>query len=370
MPIPIDKLRSIKHLITHKDCADGIAAAMIIKDVLPDVKVSFQHYDDPQHMSHVPEEGALFCDFSPFYPKPPKDDASDEDKAEYAKLRDLAEQRIMAWIEMGAIVLDHHRSQKAVVERFGELGVFADEHKEPGVCGATLAFREVWQHLAKDDLQEVMEGENVRMKPEQWREYRAAVEDFAVLSGIRDTWQKTNPRFRDACEQAEAIRFWGADDLVGLPVAEWGPKLDHMGTTLFRKKLENAQKAIDKGWRFTLKNGRRVIVFEGLAETSDAAELLGEEVDFLVGFGFTCEEGKPRMVFSTRSHTDFNCEKFCTAQGGGGHLRAAGFPVVKFDPMTTANPYAYIHDLLTKWDEDAPVPTQAEIIQAALKDKP
>ena len=46
--------------------------------------------------------------------------------------------------------------------------------------------------------------------------------------------------------------------------------------------------------------------------SSDVAEALGEEVDFVVAFGFTVDKPKgggqnPICIFSTRSHTDFEC---------------------------------------------------------------
>lgn len=314
MPIPIEKLRAVTKIVTHKNCPDGVASAMILKDVLPDATIEFQHYDDEAHSNHEPEPGVLFCDFSP------------------SKTGDLD-----GWVKAGAIVLDHHKSQREVVERFGELGVFADEHEEPGVCGATLAYREVWAPLMQH--------------PSSSRPINGpTVEEFATLSGIRDTWQKNDPRWREACEQAEAVRFWPEEELVGLPVGSWPEKLA-LGSVLFNKRLRGAQKAIDNGWRFITPSGRRVIVFEGLRQTSDAAEILGSEVDFVVGFGFVCESNKPKMIYSTRSHTDFDCSAFATAHGGGGHLRAAGFSISDYDPMTAANPYALIHKLLESWSE-------------------
>ena len=154
MSIPTPKLRAVRHIIAHDNCPDGVASAMILKQVLPDAKVSFVQYNTPEHESMAPEEHALFCDFSPATPE--------------------------GWVEKGAIVLDHHKTAKTVVEAFGELGVYADEAAEPGVCGALLAYREVWLQLAKEQY----EGE------------AEVVETFSTLAGIRDTWQKHDSRWR------------------------------------------------------------------------------------------------------------------------------------------------------------------------------
>lgn len=40
----VDELRSVNHIITHANCADGIASAMLLTWVLPDARVSFVQY--------------------------------------------------------------------------------------------------------------------------------------------------------------------------------------------------------------------------------------------------------------------------------------------------------------------------------------
>ena len=327
--LPIDKLRAVTHIVTHKNCPDGVASAMILKDVLPDAKLSFQQYDDPEHENHEPEPGVLFCDFSPH------------------------SSRVNGWVEAGAIVLDHHKSAEEVVAKFGELGRFADEKAEPGICGATLAFREVWYPLSSDDLVEP-HGIVTEMGADRRHDAKAAiVAEFATLAGIRDTWQTKDPRWLEGCHQAEALAFWPHEELLGLSVGGWAEKLV-LGPTLFKKRLKRAQDAIDNGYRFVTPSGRKVIVFEGLRPTSDAANTLDDDpnpVDLVVGFGFVAFDNKIQMIFSTRSHTDFDCQKFCKAHGGGGHLRAAGITIKDYNPLTNPNPYAHIQTLLADWKE-------------------
>ena len=323
MPIPLDKLRAVTHIVTHANCPDGVASAMILRDVYPDAKLSFQQYDDPDHENHEPEPNVLFCDFSPH------------------------KSRVNGWVEAGAIVLDHHKSAKEVVAQFSD-GVFADEKAEPGVCGATLAYREVWYPLTEDEVEPIDLGSDRRHDAKA-----AIVRELATLAGIRDTWQTKDPRWLQGCHQAEALSFWPHEDLVGLPVDAWAEKLT-LGPMLFKKRLKRAQDAIDRGFRFTTPSGRKVIVFEGLRPTSDAANLLDNDpnpVDFVVGFGFVAHDNKIQMIFSTRSHTDFDCSKFCSAHGGGGHLRAAGITIKDYNPQTALNPYAHIQELLAGWQE-------------------
>lgn len=290
MPIPIEKIHSLKHLIVHERCPDGTASAMMLKYCFPDLDVQFVQYDTEAHRNVEVRPHTIFADFSP-HPD-----------------------RVGDFVQAESVVLDHHRTAQQVVAEFGELGVFGDETSEPGVCGATLAFREVCKPSLEGHGYDV--GHLLRL-----------MEDFAILAGIRDTWQRENPRWREACEQASALDFWPWDRLVGLPAVDWKEKLE-IGPILFQKKLDTVKRFGDNALRFVSEKGTKVAVFQGVKMSSDVAEHLHTEVDLVIGFDVFLVDGEPSMVLSTRSHTDFDCGKFCKAHGGGGHTRAAGFKVV------------------------------------------
>jgi len=283
--IPIEKLQDLKHIVVHDACPDGSASAMILKLCLPDADVQFVQYDSPQHETLKVRPNTIFADFSPH------------------------EGQVKDFISAEAVVLDHHKTQRDVVAEFGELGIFGDEVTEPGVCGAVLAFREVWRPL--------------QMLPGSPRD--AEIMDFAKLAGIRDTWQTQDPRWREACEQAAALHFWPDDILLAARPELWQEKLS-LGPVLFQQKLDMAKRNADSSFRFTSEAGTKVAVFEGSRTTSDAAEYLdGQEVDLVIGFDIFMQAGKPAMIFSMRSHTDFDCALMAKAHGGGGHTKAAGF---------------------------------------------
>ena len=115
MPIPLEVLKAVKTIVAHEKCPDGIAAALILKDVLPEARVIFCQYSTPEHETLAAEPGMLFADFSP--PKA----------------------RVQEFVDKGAVVLDHHKTAKDIVAAFGDNGVFGDEIAEPGVSGAVLA---------------------------------------------------------------------------------------------------------------------------------------------------------------------------------------------------------------------------------------
>lgn len=294
--LPLEVLTKLRHLVTHENCPDGVASAMIIKDAIPEIKVTFVNYNTKELAELEPEAGMVFCDFAP-----PRD-------------------RVQDFVDAGVVCLDHHRASKDIVSAFGPLGVFADEDDNPGVSGAVLAYEQVWKPLV------LSRGNNDALSSD-------VVREFAVVAGIRDTFQKKDSRWRQACEQAETLMFYPEDLLLGLPSQQWPLLVEKshpdvkIGTLLFDRRLKGAKRAADNGYRFVTRAGTRAVVFDNVRASSDAADYLGAKADIVVGFSTRATDGKPTVTFSTRSHTDFDCAKFCKQMGGGGHTRAAGFTV-------------------------------------------
>jgi hypothetical protein len=254
------------------------------------------------------------------------------------------------------------------VALFGENGVFADELTEPGISGASLAYEHVWKLSAVG----------------RWIEHAersAFALQFAVLAGIRDTWQRSHHWWHDACAQAEALHFFPNSYWMAKPFDVIAEELDidgamfAIGKMLIQKKDEKVQKCIENAFMFKSKRGTRVIVFEGLVETSDAAEKLGDSVDLVIGFKTVCEPGlpgienakaglngpQPKYIFSTRSHSSFNCSAFAKYFGGGGHTKAAGFAqtfTANYEAATSrldvaSNPFSFAENCVDMF-ESAP----------------
>jgi len=309
--IPIEKLAAVRTIVTHDSCPDGTASAIILHDALPEAKVLFVQYGSEAHKNLQPEPGMLFCDITPVAESAP------------------------GFVQMGALVLDHHRTARGIVEQFGEGGVFADEAKEPGVCGAMLAYRHVWWPLRLTTP------------------YDGFVHRFATLAGVRDTWQRKDPRWEEACAQASILHFipnekWLARNLGQIATA-WATEYEWLGVLLQEKQTKDVARTAGRGWPFTTAKGTRVLVIPSTM-TSDVAELLDTKYDLIVGFGYTFDPkvGYPQMSLSTRSHTTFDCASFCKTHGGGGHTKAAGCP---FDVMPDMlNPYIFIEKLIRAYE--------------------
>ena len=333
----IDVLKQVTDIVCHDNCSDGTLSAILLLDALPGARVHFCSYGLAQEKLEA-REGMLFCDFSPH--------------------ADTCQR----FLDAGAVVLDHHRTAASIVAKFGDRGVFADENIEPGVSGAVLAYRHVWLPL----------------KQEQWRQYKgplAAVtadlrnqerqqaETLSRLIGIRDTWQKNDPDWEQACALAEGLRFFGQENWLTIlePFAAdrgdfWKARIG-VGSRLVEKHAETLQRLAKGAYRFTSHKGTRVVMFQGVSFTSDACELVrkGNEADLVVGFDhFPMEGGQAPLVFSTRATGDtFDCAGFCKAQGGGGHTKAAGFSI-RFDPAVgTQDPYSLLRARLKAYEASA-----------------
>ena len=292
MTFPLDKLRAVTTIVSHDSCADGTGSALFLKDALPHARVVFvQHGTDAfKTLSATP--GMLFCDISP-----PAD-------------------RVDEFIAAGALVLDHHRTARSVVDRFGDDGVFADEAREPGVSGTVLAYRHVWQPLRERDVEPHV---------------RAWAESFATLAGIRDTWQNRDPRWEAACRQGNLMHFMPNSEWLKIPLVrlatDWDVNFAWIGQVLLERQAKSVAKSINGGTRLTTWKGTKILTFNSKANTSDAAEVLGREVDLIVGYGYEADDGNVNLILSCRSHADFDCAAFARSLGGGGHTRAAGASV-------------------------------------------
>jgi len=316
--IPLEKLRALERAYVHKSCPDGVASALILQDALPFLEVHFVKYDTEEHKSIEPLPNTIFCDFSPWLPKV-KEDSDPADK----EIRDAL---INEWNTAGVIVLDHH--SRDIVEPY-TYGVFGENDKLE--CGAMLAYKYVWQQVLPQDQVAV--------------QLRAAqVSELARLAAIRDTWKKDDPDFEKACRQASVCMFYRFEQLSILGVI--GNHGELLATRLFERQIELAETCIKEAFSFTTERGARVLMFQGVSATSDAAEILGDKTDLVVGFHYRFDGDSLKLQFSTRSHTGYDCQALAKAHSGGGHVAAAGFTVVGL-PMS---PYDVFEDLLEDWE--------------------
>ncbi len=304
-------LDNVTHVVTHSSCPDGVASAILLTDALADVKITFLTHGTDPYEKLIAEPGMLFCDLAP------------------------PRERVQEFVDVGAIVLDHHAAQRDIVEAFGPRGIFADLVTEPGVSGALLAFRHVWQHITS-------EGSPA---------FNRALH-FAEVAGVRDTWQRNDKRWPEARAQAEALRFypWSFfEKLVreGSTFGDHGSKqlasmLD-IGPVLVERVDLATKRLVEDAYGAITHIGTRLLIV-GSRQTSDVTDVT--DADIVIGFEYHGGE-KCTLELSMRSRTH-DVGAFCKSLGGGGHRGAAGARI----PVTNGdlNPYSTITKLVEDYE--------------------
>lgn len=282
----------VKMIISHDRCADGIASAMIAKYVYPRAEVMLVQYG-PERDSLEAAPDMLFVDMTP------------------------PEDKVMDFVRANTVVMDHHKKQKRLVEQFGCNGYFADEKDEPGVSGALLAFRYLSLPGDAGSLEETRDAMN-------------SAYDLAVLTGIRDTWQKDHPRWEEACILRETLLYFPLD--MWLERAEEGkfmPEEAHLqvGEIKLKKQKKLIKKLAKEVLLYEMRDGEVVAIAPTYGSTtSDLAEYLRTErhVHTLATFWYSSNGSILTLHVSMRSdHIDVS--EIASRFGGGGHTNAAGF---------------------------------------------
>jgi len=316
----ISKLQKVTKIVVHANCPDGTASAIIIKDALrlkPE-QIVFVELSTFEHDNLPAEPGMLFCDCTPPHA------------------------RVQEFVDVGALVLDHHKYSKDIVAAFGENGVFADKATQPEVSGARLAYLEVWRPISES---------RPRWSPES--PIAIFTDRFSHLAGIRDNWQQNSPQWEEACEDAALLFFfpetYWMNVLLPTLAMDWYKDYIPLGKILVQKDKERAKAIADKRWTYRTSSGL-VIAIVNSRFVSDAADLLEDQCGVLVGFSYMKNDPGcyPGLKLSLRSFGDsFDCGKFSKYFGGSGHLNSAGCKLVTDE--TTLNPFKLICDKVEEY---------------------
>ena len=339
MSFTTEQLLNIRTVISHAGCPDGIASARLVKHERPDVEVRFVVHNSEEHRALRPEPGMLFVDFTPFA------DQSDEPSAE-----EVAE-RVKPFVEAGALVLDHHKHGRLVVEAFGDNGVFADESS--GSAGASLAFKEVffplWEQRA---LTRMIWHDSQAIAREEMTEQLEAAREFARLVSIRDTWQRQSPDWVLASTISAALRafpeaYWmarrGPLKLTDTEMLVGHARFQDEADNLIHQEKEISLFKISRVSRPTHLEQIVKVAFINSRRAEDLADYLREKgaANILVGYQF---RGASDISLSLRSDEYMDVGELAKSLGGGGHTRAAGCTLSIHSPLLKGEPpyVAYI----------------------------
>jgi len=274
-----DRLMGLKRLVTHANCPDGYASASIIKNCLPSIEVVYVQYGTKALEELEAKENTIFCDISP------------------------PAIRVEEFIGNKTIVLDHHVTQKSVVEMFGDDGVYVDK---PGVSGAGLAYFHVWKQIF-GHVAHPTESHASRL---------------ATLAGIRDTWQSHHKDWSKACALSAVMMLHGEDVVSPKEYLDLIP----VGEKIVAGRQRVVEEICEKGYSLCIQD-TICVVLNNIDLISDVAEYLGPGVDLVVGFNyFVDSDDSLKIRWSTRTRSEkFDCSKFAASRGGGGHKKSAGY---------------------------------------------
>lgn len=288
---------SVRKVIVHDACMDGLASAMILKEALPGVPIVFVNYG-PEHERLPAEPGLLFCDIAP------------------------PRARVQEFVDAGAIVLDHHAYARDVVAAFGERGVYGTE------SGAWLAYAHV--HPT---------GRNNQVDP--------GIERFARLVSIRDTWRKDSDLWPSALElhailEAFPREHWLRGDGIEAALQAFDRGI---GAELVVAKIDQVARLVERGLVLSKDRVGRLWALSTAphALVSDLAETARQvrSVDVLVNVHLRVEDGGLWFTVSLRSNERLDVGAVAHARGGGGHVRAAGFRA-----LASEHPLTFFDDLI------------------------
>lgn len=385
--IPVEVLKQVTDVFCHKNCADGTASAMILKDAFrmlgTEPTFTFLAYNTPEHKAaQATSDGSrvlLFCDFTPWAPSSP---GTEQGRAD---LLELMTDHANKYADV--IVLDHHAGAEDVVACFGSYGVFADIKTEPGVSGAVLAYREVWGPVHQFRYAGLTNNET--------RENRQLTREFAEYVGMRDTWQTQiklsflRGQWINSMLMAKPTSYWLDEDGKGRPILPYLNAAEvEGGRCLFEAHTEEVRKGVAScvsWWLAREKETDRSFdrtdtvvlhAFQGLSTVSDVSEELrrqdeGREAHdpsaglpgVVAGFSYVVEKpGQvPKLAYSLRSLNGFDVCALAKRYGGGGHKAAAGFSLTMeqcttcLDPLgkpLTRNPYDLIRFLVVAYMDE------------------
>jgi len=319
------ELAEVRRIISHANCPDGMASAMILKDALPSATVELVQYGTTAHQQLACTPGMLFCDMSP------------------------PAERVAEFVEAGAIVLDHHKSAKGVIDAFGERGVYADAELEPGVSGALLAYMHVWRLL--DPRAEYGPARFADTPGLGWTLPSRSLA-FSMLAGVRDTWQTHDPRWPEACAQAQALLFWGEQRLLGDGHPPWlsAEELE-VGRVLYQQQLRRADDVARNLYVlgvFAFFNDTTAALVSDVAEAvrsypkgppESLVTIPAMHARVLVSYAVKTNDARGlRYAYSLRAlDDDVDVSELAALISGGGHKGAAG-GYIDMDPQVMVLP--------------------------------
>ncbi len=291
--------------LTHRDCADGMMSAWVVRQRFPDAEV-------------------LFCDYHDALPDIPL--GSDVIITDFSYAGNELLKFIVSPQVKSLLLLDHHPRSKEIVDNvlnglaiLQNLGLFNKPvglYYDASKSGALMA----WMHFFPD---------------------KAVPEPVAFVSD-RDLWQFKLPKTKDFMAGLLSypldLNVWSnllcQSSVVEVMLAI-APHAVRIQQAAVGWAIEHTLRTIEITGLVTLDdNGIQVyeapLINCAHGVTSDACALLAKDHLFAMAYYDTTTHRK----FSLRSN-GFDCQLIANFYCGGGHAKAAGFAVPRNHPLAT-----------------------------------
>jgi hypothetical protein len=313
----------MQSIIFHSDCPDGIVSKEIIRVYLRNYKnltpniVPFKY---GQSISKLSLHNSIWVDCCP---------ESEED--------------FLLGLQNGCIYIDHHETVRSKFKKFfpqfSNQLIFGETFF--GQSGASLTY----DFVIKELLNSIPNLEKIR----DFKKIFYKIQEFAALA---DTWQVSNKDFKQARAMSSLIKIIGNDiDLTQYPITMIAI-LQLANVYMQNKEKSDAEKSQHiqvMGFQIAPDNYLNVAILNE-SNISDISEILrsreNESADLIVGFTYIPTGNTFDVSYLLRSNDKFDCSLYAKSNGGGGHVKAAGFTKkagyidVNFDPIN------YIRDNL------------------------
>ena len=282
---------TISHiLVTHGNCPDGAAAAVIAKKIQPSTQVVFGIHQEIN--SQVKESAQSLQEFGTLWIADICCDASILEEASKILRR-----------KKGYLgVYEHHETRKWLAEYTlpadlnGEI-VFDDKR-----CGAKIFFEELTKTASY-----------------AWEE---DYQEFIELTNDRDLWLNQHSRSKTL---AKLHHILGDEKYLARflknPSVEFSPEEEVLLDYLAKKEREAIHKAMERIQLAKDENGFDYGVIYGEGNSSDLLNYaIGKHnLEYAVLINLHTKRG------SIRSRGNMDCTQYAKRYGGGGHVRASGF---------------------------------------------
>lgn len=288
---PVKKKKSDVALITHKNCPDGAAAAVLIKKIFSQVQV--------EHCSHVQlskesiataqqvnENGKMiFCDICP-------------DEETLKKVIEIVHQK-----NAFLAIYDHHQSNRWV-EKYGSphdksIEIIFDENR----CGSKI----VYDHFL-DTHKEIL----------------LPYQEYIMLTNDRDLWLQKDPRsyrlslLHKILEDQRYVKRFLKNPIFGKEEKE--ENILDFFIEIQRKEEEKLLKKIQ------IRQDKEDYRYGVIYGNGDSSTILNKAiVRFKLEYALLVDLNTKKV--SLRGKGNMNCAAYAEKYGGGGHPCASGFHI-------------------------------------------